>query len=43
MNELPYTDLEQADVPDEADWDDFRVFLEVVQFDLRLEVKLSSF
>ena len=31
MNELPYTDLEQADVPDEADWDDFRVFLEVVR------------
>src|SRR5438874_12226327 len=31
MNELPYTDLEQADVPDETDWDNFRVFLEVVR------------
>jgi len=32
MNELPYTDLEQAELPSEdTDWDHFRVFLEVVR------------
>lgn len=32
MNELPYADFEQGDSPTrEIDWDDFRVFLEVVR------------
>lgn len=31
MNELPYTELEQVEGCEETDWDDFRVFLEVVR------------
>ena len=31
MNELPYTELGEQTGPDGVDWDDFRVFLEVVR------------
>jgi DNA-binding transcriptional LysR family regulator len=31
MAELPYTDIPEQIIPDGVDWDDFRVFLEVVR------------
>src|ERR1700743_704295 len=31
MIELPYTEMSEQIIPDGVDWDDFRVFLEVVR------------
>ena len=31
MNELPYAEISEQIIPDSIDWDDFRVFLEVVR------------